>query len=61
MQVWSLLTILKRLQNENETAGLKKIIGKWDNFEEIEPEIKRIFKNVQKKNLEMYLFLTQMP
>lgn len=34
---------IKRLKNENETAGLKKIIGKWDNFEEIEPEIKRIF------------------
>jgi prevent-host-death family protein len=35
---------IKRLKNENETAGLKKIIGKWDNFEEIEPEIKKIFK-----------------
>lgn len=36
---------IKELDNKKEIEGLKKAIGKWENFDEIEPEIKKIYKS----------------
>jgi prevent-host-death family protein len=40
---------IKRLKQKSESAGLKKVIGKWKNFDEIESEIKKTYNKRSKE------------
>jgi len=35
---------INKIYSKKETEGLIKAVGKWKNFDEIEPEIEKIFK-----------------